>query len=106
MKSEEDLVKKLIHTYPNSVAVTIEYNNWPKLDFVETVDNFAERIMEDFDMNRQKYHFGVTFENKEDCVRYLASHMHSINEICQEWIEDNYYVKDGELYYSEEDEDD
>lgn len=102
---DEKIVKKLLSTYPDSVAVTIEYNKWPKLDFVETVDNFAEDIMNDFDVNRQKYHFGTTFENKEDCTRFLARYMHSINEICQNWIDENYFVEDGELYYNEEDED-
>ena len=47
--NEEEIVKKLINTYPNSISVTIEYNRWPKLDFVETVDNFAENIMNDFE---------------------------------------------------------
>lgn len=103
---EEELVKKLINTYPNSVSVTIEYNKWPRLDFVETVDNFAEDIIRDFDENRQKYHFGRTFENAQDCSRFLATYMHSINEICQDWIDDKYYVEDGELYvYDEESED-
>lgn len=102
---EAAIVRKLINTYPNSVAVTVEYNNWPRLDFVETVDNFAEDIMRDFDTNRQIYHFGVSFENKEDCARYLATYLHSINEICQAWIEDNYYVEDGDLYYDGEEED-
>ena len=90
--NEEEIVKKLINTYPNSISVTIEYNRWPKLDFVETVDNFAENIMNDFD-------------SKENCARYLATYMHSINELCQEWIDDNYYVVDGELYYDGEEED-
>ena len=103
--NEEEIVKKLINTYPNSISVTIEYNRWPKLDFVETVDNFAENIMNDFDSNRQKYHFGTVFDNKESCARYLATYMHSINELCQEWIDDNYYVVDGELYYDGEEED-
>ena len=61
--------------------------------------------MNDFDTNRQKYHFGTSFENKESCVRYLATYMHNINELCQEWIDDNYYVVDGELYYNGEEED-
>ena len=103
----ETIVKKLIHTYPNSISITIAYNKWPQLNFVETVDNFAENIMNDFDENMQKYHFGQVFENKDQCVRFLATYMHSINELCQDWIDENYYAEDGELYsYAEESEDD
>lgn len=103
--NELDIVKKLVHTFPDSIAVSVEYD-YPKLDFVETVDRLAERVMEEFDMNRQKYHFATIFENKEDCARFLASYLYSLAEYCQEWIDDNYYVVDGELYLKNDIEDD
>lgn len=104
---ERELVKKLIQAYPDAISVSVEYNRFPKLEFVETVDRFAEKIMQDFDINRQKYHFATAFENKEECARYLATYLYSIVELCQEWIDENYYVEDGDLYYNDnvEDED-
>lgn len=101
--NESELVKKLINAYPDSIAVTVEYGTSPKLDFVETIDRLADNVMSDFDINRQKFHFATVFENKEECARYLATYLYSIAEMAQEWIDENYYVQDGELYFCDDD---
>lgn len=86
---DEELISKLIHTYPNSIVYDYDSFGHAVLNFPETVDNFAENIINDFDFNRQKYHFKVTFENKDDCIRYISTHFVSLYEMCQDWINDN-----------------
>jgi hypothetical protein len=106
MLSEKEIVKKLIGSYPNCIETIAIYGaSTPGVDFVSTVDNFAERIIKDFDKNRQKYYFGVMFENQQDCARYLASYMHDLYEECQNFVDENYYTENGEIYYYDEEED-
>ena len=105
--TEKEIVKKLVGTYPNSIVpVALSYGRCA-VDFVNTVDNFAADVMRDFDAGRQKYYFDRTFENVEDCSRYLVTYLHDLEEVCQDFVDDTYDVdSDGEIcYLGVEDED-
>ena len=100
--TEKEIVKKLVGTYPNSIVPVALTCGRCAVDFVNTVDNFAADIMRDFDEGRQKYYFNRTFENVEDCSRYIATYLHDLEEACQEFVDETYDVDtDGEIYYFE-----
>lgn len=100
--TEKEIVKKLVGTYPNSIVPVALTCGKCAVDFVSTVDNFAADIMRDFDAGRQKYYFNRTFENVEDCSRYIATYLHDLEEACQEFVDETYDVDtDGEIYYFE-----
>lgn len=80
-----DIAKRLITSYPNCIVVFDEDNNI--IDFEETVYNFAERIIENFDDKRQTYYFGQPFLSLEDCVTYLKNNVQNLYEACQEFVE-------------------
>ena len=104
--NERDIVYKLILTYPNSISIEVGYGDSARLNFVETVSSFADHIINDFTESEQKRYFGACFKDADECERYLTNYMHSLNEMCQGWIDENYYVVDGELYYKVDDEED
>lgn len=104
--TEKEIVKKLVGTYPNSIVpVPLTYGRCA-VDFVSTVENFAIDIMRDFDTGRQNYYFNRTFENVEDCSRYLATYLHDLEEACQDFVDETFDVDtDGEVCYLGEEDD-
>ena len=104
--TEKEIVNKLVGTYPNDIVpIGLPYGGLT-VDFVETVDNLSVSIMRDFDANRQKYYFGVSFESPEDCARHLATYLHDLRDRCQEFVDETFIVDtDGEIAYFGEDDD-
>lgn len=76
----EKLAVKLCNTYPDSITYDDDVFN-----LEETTYNFALCVMNDFDINRQKYNFGTTFENINACDLWLQSHLGPyIYELCEQ----------------------
>lgn len=78
------LAKKLVNTYPDS----IEIDDFGNLDYDNTVYNFACQILNNFDMNRQKYNFGTTFDGPEDCESWIRTHLQDLYELCDSYAND------------------
>lgn len=81
--SKRDIAEKIVSTYPDSIE-----ENAGDLNFDVTCDNFAERIMEEFDVGRQKFYFGREFMTITDCVKYIRNELPDILELCQAFIDD------------------
>lgn len=69
--SYEKLALKLCNTYPDAIM----YDNENDLNLEETTYNFAECVIRDFDYNRQKYNFGTTFSNINECDLWIQTHL-------------------------------
>lgn len=75
------ICERLINTYPDSIV----YDEDNGLDFEETVTNFASHIVNDFDFKRQKYYFGYTFENEDQCYKWIMNYLLPLYEMCYEF---------------------
>lgn len=83
MVNKKKLCEKLINTYTDSIIV----DDNGELDFEETVYNFAENIINDIkDFRSQKYYFGGTFENVDDCYRWLITELSDLYDMCYKFI--------------------
>lgn len=80
LKQKEALANKLLHTYPNTI---VEFDG--VVDIEETVDLLSSVVME-FDAKKQKYYFGVVFEHRYECYRWLLDELPDLQEVAYEII--------------------
>ena len=101
--TQEKAVKKLIEKFPDAI---VNYYGTMDLDFVSTVDRFADRIMEKIDPLERIGWFGKQFNSKDECARHIATYLFDLNEACQKFLDEHYYEVDGEIYKWDESEED
>ena len=81
---KENLVKRLINTYTESVVTDYE----GELDFEETIFNFANCIINDMKSTQQKSVFGKVFESCEECYDYLENNVPSLRHSLELFVND------------------
>lgn len=69
----EDLTKILICNYPDDIVYEDD-----ELDFESTIFNFAQRIVEDMPINKQKKIFGQEYKDPEEMYSYLITHINDL----------------------------
>ena len=100
--TESKLVPLLIRKFPDAIT---RYYNSMELDFVTTVDRFAQRIMEKLTENERHWLLGRNLNSQEEVAKYLATYLHDLSESCQSFLDEHCYKKDGEIYSWDYDED-
>ena len=79
--TKEDFTKRLIEQYPDAIVCDGDV-----VQFEETVGNFVDNFMADYDEKYQKGLLGTTFENPEDCYYFFSNNLYGLLEACQDYV--------------------
>lgn len=98
--SEAKILASLIRKFPD--AITHHYNSM-ELDFVTTVDRFAQRIVETMSPGEIHALFAKKFKYQDEIARYLATYLHDLSEACQNFLDEHCYMEGDDVYTWDED---
>lgn len=78
----DSISKILISSYSDDIIIVDG-----ELNFEDTVFNFANRIIEDMPINKQKKLFGQEYTDSEEMYSYLICHVNDLREELENTIQ-------------------